>query len=76
MALAQPVACVLAAVKLPKSVALPVVAMVTKSITSEFPESNPPPQTPRVGEEQTPPLSLAADKFPKSNALPIEAIVQ
>ena len=76
MALAHPVACVLAAVKSPKSDALPVVAMVTKSIIFEFPVSYPPPQTPRIGEEQTPPPSLAAVKSPKSDAFPMDAIVQ
>ena len=65
----------LATVKSPKSVALPVVAMVMYSITLELAPSVPPPNTPRVVEEQAPSILLSPVKSPKSVALPVVAMV-
>jgi hypothetical protein len=64
---------VAAAVKSPKSVALPGVAMVTYSIVLTGPE--PPPKIPYVPSEQAAKEFLAAVKSPKSVALPVVAIV-
>ena len=63
----------LATVKLPKSVAFPVVEMVTKSITSET--SPPPPNTPRVDDAAPAVVVLIVLVSPKSFALPVDAMV-
>ena len=64
------------AIKLPKSTAFHVDAMVTKSITSTLDDGVlPPPKIPRVLEEQAAKISLAWVKLPKSVALPVDDIV-
>ena len=61
------------AVKSPKSVELPVVAISNVSITSE---KDPPAVRPLVGELTDVGPCLAAVKSPKSTELPVEAIVK
>ena len=65
-----------AAVKSPKSVALPVEAIVMKSMTLDVePPNPPPPNTPLVVEEHAPGLNRATVKSPKSVELPVVAMV-
>ena len=66
-----PAGCCLAEVVSPKSVAFDVVAMVTKSITSEYPII-PPANIPLVDEETFAQSLLATVKSPKSVSLPSE----
>jgi len=60
---------------LPKSTALPVVKISTKSITLLLPGANPPPLTARVGDEDAPPPPAETVASPKSTAFPNVAIV-
>ena len=59
----------LATLKLPKSVASPVVAIVMKSITSVV--SAPPPNNPRVDDAAGATVVLTVDKSPKLTAFPV-----
>ena len=67
-----------AVIKFPKSVPLPVEAMVMYSIISQYvsDEFAPPPKIPLVlFEKPLSPLYLSVVKSPKSVALPVEAMV-
>ena len=64
--------------KSPKSVAFPVVLMVTKSITlltGEDGDSSPPANTARVDDDKAPVLNLTTVKSPKSIAFPNDSKV-
>jgi hypothetical protein len=67
----------LASVRLPNVVELPVVAIViyTMEEVTEFVDGSPPPNKPRVGEEHDERFFLAVARLPKEVAFPVVAIV-
>jgi hypothetical protein len=69
----QPAKAPLETVKSPKSLALPVEAMVTYSMTLVPLPVKPPPNKALIFEEQELPLEVAVVKSPKSVALPVVA---
>ena len=60
---------------MPKSLAFPVDAIVTKSMVSRYVGDNPPANTPRTEFDVPFPAALDCDKLPKSDVLPVDDVV-